>query len=550
MGSLWSQLSLRVQAAVAVAFPCVAVALFASIFFPWRMNNQARQAIVNQTRTITAMAARNATPAARMVNDGIANMADLIGIFEGVRNSGEMTQVGLLVIDAAAPLNAAGHRVVRVRPAGPGKDSDASTQMKGDLPDGEYEVPAAGECLVIEGIELDVRCSARANETEATFVTRQSLKKLAAQQRENQVIGIWVLLAALATGLALALLFSGAIAGPLGVISRVAREVAGGDVTVPQVVVGGSHEIRSMASSVNDMLTSLRGIVTQMRSLTGRLSDAAAGLTNAAADQTHVTSQQSAYAQQIAATFEELSRTAEMITRSTEVVEHAASRTANAVDDARSVVDEMVDGMTFIRRDAKEVADAITRLNGDLQQVSRIAQVIKQVADRSDLLALNAALEGTKAGDVGRGFSVVAAEMRKLAESVAQSAKDIGRIVENVQRSSDAAVVRANQGVDSSDKGVAVAQKAVGSFAQILELSKGTREAAQQIAIATRQQRESSSQAVEGARSVADLVKQGVDATSRTTQIATDLQASVAALTAVTNRFSVETKAPSGEKPS
>jgi methyl-accepting chemotaxis protein len=85
-----------------------------------------------------------------------------------------------------------------------------------------------------------------------------------------------------------------------------------------------------------------------------------------------------------------------------------------------------------------------------------------------------------------------------------------------------------------------VAEQARVSFEQILELSRGTREAAQQIAVATRQQRLSSEQAVQGARNVADLVKQGVDATGRTTRIAQDLQSSVDALTTVTGKFKVE----------
>jgi len=127
--------------------------------------------------------------------------------------------------------------------------------------------------------------------------------------------------------------------------------------------------------------------------------------------------------------------------------------------------------------------------------------------------------------------------MRKLAENVAQSARDIGRIVESVQASGDTAVVRAKESVESSDRGVTVAERAQTSFQQIVELSRGTKEAAQQIAVATRQQRQSSEQAVQGARNVADLVKQGVDATARTTRIAQDLQSSVDALTAVTGKF-------------
>jgi methyl-accepting chemotaxis protein len=538
MGSLWAALSIRVQAAIAVVVPCVAVALFTSIYFPSRLNEQAGEALERQAVSVGQLAVNNAAPIMRLIRDGLATPSELNGIFEGVRAGGNVTQQGALTVTRDKVVRENGKRYLEV------KSGDTTVQVQGDLPPGKYEIPEAGMCSIERGVVLDVRCTARDQDYEAAMVVRFSLEKFSAQQRENQVAGLWVLLAAVVIGLTLALVFSGAIAGPLGVVTRVAREVALGDVSVQQVEVGGANEVQSMASSVNDMLKSLRSLVSEMVALTRRLGDAAKGLNAASGDQTHVTSQQSAYAQQIAATFEELSRTAESITRSTEVVEQAAVRTNTAVDEARAVVAEMVGGMTEIRREAKEVADAITRLNADVQQVSRIAQVIKQVADRSDLLALNAALEGTKAGEVGRGFSVVAAEMRKLAENVAQSARDIGRIVESVQASGDVAVVRAKESVESSDRGVSVAERAQTSFQQIQELSRGTKEAAQQIAVATRQQRQSSEQAVQGARNVADLVKQGVDATGRTTRIAQDLQSSVDALTAVTGRFKVE--APRG----
>lgn len=533
MGTLWASLSLRVQAAIAVAVPCVAVALFASIYFPSRLNEQAGDALEHQAVSVGQLAVNNAAPIMRLIRDGLATPAELAGIFEGVRAGGNVTQQGALAVTTERVQHEGSKRFIEV------KANDVAVQLEGDLPPGRYELPPVGTCQLDRGLVLDVRCTAKDQDYEATMVVRFSLDTLRAQQRENQVVGLWVLLAALVVGLTFALILSGAIAGPLGIVSRVAREVALGDVSVKRIEVGGANEVQSMARSVNDMLTSLRSLVSEMVSLTGRLGEAAKGLNVASGDQSHVTSQQSAYAQQIAATFEELSRTAESITRSTEVVEQAAVRTNQAVDEARAVVKEMVGGMTEIRREAKEVAEAITRLNGDVQQVSRIAQVIKQVADRSDLLALNAALEGTKAGEVGRGFSVVAAEMRKLAENVAQSARDIGRIVESVQASGDTAVVRAKESVESSDRGVAVAERAQNSFEQILELSRGTKEAAQQIAVATRQQRQSSDQAVQGARNVADLVKQGVDATGRTSRIAQDLQASVDALTAVTGRFTI-----------
>ncbi len=530
----WGRLSLRIQTAIAVLLPCVAVAVFTSWYFPQRLNEQAGFALERQARSIGLLAVANAAPTMRLIHDKLATNDELDAVFAGVRAGGNIEHTGALEVSADTVVLEGGKRFVVVK-----ADGDKA-QVRGDLPPGKYEVADAGHCEIERGVVLTVRCAAKDQDYEALIVTQMSLRELNASERRNQTVGIWVLLATVLGGLGLALLISGALAGPIGVVTRVARTVASGDVSGEALNVQGSGEVRSMADSVNEMLSSLKVLVKQMVSLTERLGGAAQGLIAASSDQEHVTSQQSAYAQQIAATFEELSRTAEMIQASTATVEQAAVRTSGAVDEARAVVNEMVGGITEIRRESKEVAEAISKLNQDLQQVSRIAQVIKQVADRSDLLALNAALEGTKAGEVGRGFSLVAAEMRKLAENVAVSARDIGRLVESVQASGDQAVNKAREGVGASDRGVAVAEKASAVFQQIVELSRGTKEAAQQIAIATRQQKQSSEQAVQGARNVADLVKQGVDATTRSTRIAHDLKASVAALSEVTQRFKVD----------
>jgi methyl-accepting chemotaxis protein len=259
----------------------------------------------------------------------------------------------------------------------------------------------------------------------------------------------------------------------------------------------------------------------------------------ASAEQEQVISQQAAYALQTSSTFEELQRTADQISTSTEVVESSARRTHEAVSEAMAVVARVVSGIFDIRAESTGVAEAIEGLNADLQQVGKIAQVINAVAERSDLLALNAALEGTKAGEVGRGFSLVAAEMRKLAEHVSASARDIARIVQKVQQSGAEAARRARGGVEASVRGAEVSEQARALFQRIVELSRGTREAAGQIAVATREQRKASEEAVLEARNVAELTKRGVDATGRTHRIAQDLRGVAQALTDVTARFKV-----------
>ena len=310
MESLWARLSLRVQAAIAVVAPCMAVALFAAIYFPARLNEQASEALEKQAISIGQLSVNNAAPIMRLIRDGLATTDELNGIFEGVRAGGNIAQLGALAVTKETVTVIDTQRFVSV-------GNGLGAQLLGDLAPGRYEVPPVGQCQTLRGQFLEVRCTAKDQDYEAVMVLRVSVDSLAARQRENAIVGVWVLLVALAVGLTLALLVSSAIAGPLRAVTRVAVEVAQGDVREKHVVVGGSTEVSSMAASVNDMLTALRALVRQMVDLTGNLGAAAKGLTAASNDQTHVTSQQSAYAQQIAATFEELQRTAQSITRPT-----------------------------------------------------------------------------------------------------------------------------------------------------------------------------------------------------------------------------------------
>ncbi len=525
----WGSLSLRMQVTLLIMVLDVLAALAMGFAVPAQINKEARASYLVEAEALTALASKAVLggTGAKAVGPQAAEVLRQLETFD------TGTQAAVLGYDSTASS-------VTVA-----DDGTSAAPWAGRVGAGEYPLPKSNVgCVTTErGVGVVVACVIPASG--AAVVAVFSGARLVGTQALAFRVAVGIVAFSIILGVLAALALAWILASPVSKMTAMAKSVASGEGGVTGVVVEGANaEVRAMAGSVNDMLSNMRRLVTQMVSLTGRLGTAAKGLLDASNDQEHVTSQQSAYAQQIAATFEELSRTAEKISQATETVEYAAVRTAEAVDDARKVVTEVVSGISNVRRESKEVAEAISRLNADLQQVSRIAQVINQVADRSDLLALNAALEGTKAGDVGRGFSLVAVEMRKLAESVAGSARDIGRLVEAVKVSGDHAVNKAREGVQASDRGVQVAEKAQGSFTQISEFAKNTKEAAQQIAVATRQQKESAEQAVQGARNVADLVKRGVDATGRTTRIAGDLQSAVAALGEVTSQFRAGPQGP------
>ncbi|SET47670.1 methyl-accepting chemotaxis protein [Stigmatella erecta] len=509
---MWGRLSLRWQVALAVLVPSLVISVLGASVFPPRQKAIGMERLKERALSVGLLAAPDA--ARRLAEAPQAGTGPLQSLFEQVEQGGRVAFQAVVEPDGAllAQRGTVPPAIRSIRAAATG------------CADGHV-----GEAVVVRCALPDGR----------NYVLGYDTAVVHEDTRAFIVLALPVFLAATLLGLVLAFLLSRAISEPVSHMTDMAREVAMGDVSRSQMEVPAAGEVRLMATSFNEMLGTLRATVAELVSRTEQLSSASRGLTGASADQEHVISQQAAYAQQIAATFEELSRTAEQISSSTEVVESSARRTHEAVAEAMAVVAQVVAGINDIRIESKGVADAIVGLNQDLQQVSKIAQVINQVAERSDLLALNAALEGTKAGEVGRGFSLVAAEMRKLAENVSGSARDIARIVEKVQDSGDEAAAKARVGMATSDRGVEVAEQASAVFERIVELARGTSEAARQITIATRQQRQSSEQAVQGARNVAELVKQGVDATGRTTRIAQDLQAVAEGLTAVTGRFKV-----------
>jgi len=150
----------------------------------------------------------------------------------------------------------------------------------------------------------------------------------------------------------------------------------------------------------------------------------------------------------------------------------------------------------------RDVAHRIKELNSQAEKVAEILATIMQVADRTDLLALNAALEGTKAGEAGRGFTLVAAEMRRLAESVMESVAGIRRLMNDMRAASQSAVEAGQEGI---------------------ALSEETTRSARDIALVTQQQRKATEQVGHSMDDMAATVSDAMTNTRQTASTASDL---------------------------
>jgi methyl-accepting chemotaxis protein len=275
-------------------------------------------------------------------------------------------------------------------------------------------------------------------------------------------------------------------------LSRAADSIAGGELRVEIVRKG------ELPDAFRRMLESLRGMVREIRGTSVDLASAAAEILAASQEQESAAASQSSAMEEISRTMESLSASAAHVSDSVQGVLANAEQTLSTTD-------------SMVAR--------ITELSGHANRIGEILDVIREIADRSDLLALNGSLEASRAGESGHGFALVAAEMRRLAERVTASVEDVKRLVSDIRDSGSSTVAATEEG---------------------RRLADGTTEAARQITFVTQQQRSGTEQVSESIRNITDVVTQAVSATAQTRTSAQGLKSQADRLSALVKRFDLE----------
>jgi methyl-accepting chemotaxis protein len=290
---------------------------------------------------------------------------------------------------------------------------------------------------------------------------------------------ILVVLIGLALTALFAYLFARRQTRPLTAVAQAARRVAGGDLKA-RVEPEGPTEIQALGGSFNQMVEALDGLVRQIGDAAAQLSTASAELSSAAAELSATTTEQSSAATETSATMEELARTSQSIAATVASV-------AGQTTDTRNVLQEA-------GQDVQRSSDRTLALAEHVGQISALLELINEIADQTNLLALNAAIEAARAGDTGRGFSVVADEVRRLAERSKRSAADIAGIIESTQDETNATVMA----MEASSK----------HMHHGLELMESVMESTDQVRLTTQQQGAATQQVVDTMESVTEASRQ------------------------------------------
>lgn len=288
------------------------------------------------------------------------------------------------------------------------------------------------------------------------------------------------------------------------------------------------------------VIETLRTFVREINEAALRLSSSANQVLAASTQHETSSTEQAAAIHETTATMEELKHASAQIAENAGAVARVAEETLGAARAGRGAIAEFIQAMQQIRSDGIAVADSIAKLSKRVERIGTVVEVIDEIADRSDLLALNAALEGSRAGEAGKGFSIVAAEMRRLAENVLDSTKEIKSLITEIREATanaGSAAEASKVATESGEKLGAVAAQAVeGILAGVQETS----DAARVINLATQQQRTATEQVVASMAEIEDVTRQTTQASKQATGASAELSQLAGRLAELIKRFKAD----------
>ncbi|MEK0364223.1 methyl-accepting chemotaxis protein [Pseudomonas sp. CBC3] len=273
------------------------------------------------------------------------------------------------------------------------------------------------------------------NEKEAG---RAADRALAAYETAFNWVIITIVMAALVT-VALAVLFTRSIVRPLRQAVEVAEAVASGDLT-RDFLIEGSDEPARLLAALKAMQASLRNTIQGISDSSNQLASAAEELNTVTEDSTRGLHQQNHEIEQAATAVNEMTAAVDEVARNAVATSEASRESDKTAQHGRGQVIKTVESIGMLAADVTTTASQVEQLAGQVRDISKVLDVIRSIAEQTNLLALNAAIEAARAGEAGRGFAVVADEVRALAHRTQQSTQEIEQMIGDVHQGTDKAV--------------------------------------------------------------------------------------------------------------
>jgi len=333
---------------------------------------------------------------------------------------------------------------------------------------------------------------------------------------------------------------AGSLSRPMARLAELLQGVASGngDLTVRTNIVRddeigqASRNFDAFADSLERIMRdlagsseSIAGTMTQLK----HTSDEMAGSMQGQRDQVR----------QVAAAIEEMSASVREVAQRTEAASTKSSEAQQQADEGRHVVEETVGQIESIAKQVGEANETVVSLGKKSEEISRIIAVINDIADQTNLLALNAAIEAARAGEHGRGFAVVADEVRKLAERTTQATDEVAGSIRDIQSQTTVAVEKMNASQKQVGTGVSMARKAGEALGTIVGSSNFVQTEVKSIAATAEEQADASTKVSQNVDAISGEVERASEGAAQVAAAAANLDTQVQGLRAVVGRFKV-----------
>ncbi|MBI6665753.1 methyl-accepting chemotaxis protein [Pseudomonas syringae] len=331
-----------------------------------------------------------------------------------------------------------------------------------------------------------------------------------------------VLIAAFLLTVVLAIALTRSIVDPISVSLKLAEDIAAGDLT-RQLSVAGSDEASRLMTALNTMSGNLRTTIHEISGASAQLSTAAVEMTSITESADRTLQQQNSEIEQAATAVNEMSAAVEEVARNATSTSQAAQQSSLSADLGNQRVNETLTAMQNLTGLVEGSSAQVTALAGQAQDISKVLGVIRGIAEQTNLLALNAAIEAARAGEQGRGFAVVADEVRALAHRTQTSTQEVEQMISAIQAGSSATVESMQKSTEEVHSTRKTAEDAGESLRQITNSVLEINNRNLQIAAASEQQAHVARDVDRSLVSIRDLAVQSSEGTRQTLIASTEL---------------------------
>ncbi|MFY9562143.1 MAG: methyl-accepting chemotaxis protein [Terriglobales bacterium] len=315
-------------------------------------------------------------------------------------------------------------------------------------------------------------------------------------------------LAGLILGTSVALLLPRSLSRRVDAMLAMIHEIATHNLGVPDMEIPAEDEMGRAGCALNHMKNNLREMIQSIAQTAERVASASEEISASASQQANGADTQKDMATQVATAMQEMSATVAQVSENSSRAAEASRQAAETARQGGTIVTDTLVKMRAIADGVRATADKMDELGKASDQIGRIVGVIDDIADQTNLLALNAAIEAARAGEQGRGFAVVADEVRKLAERTTGATKEIAQMIKSIQSEAGFAVKAMEAGTEQVEEGVKSTAQAGESLKEIIRMAEQVGEMITYIATAATEQSSASEQVNQNMDQISRLVKE------------------------------------------